>query len=93
MWKIQRVTENGSTVWRICGRIEVEGLAELKDTVSCEESAYEKVVLDLQEVRLVDQQAVTFLATCEANGAQLRNCPSYIREWIQREKPVQRLED
>jgi anti-anti-sigma regulatory factor len=93
MWKIQKVAENGSTVWRICGRIEVEGLAELRDTVSCQESAYEKVVLDLQEVWLVDQQAVTFLAACEAKGAQLRNCPSYIREWIQREKAAQSSRD
>jgi len=36
----------------------------------------------LKDVRLVDQDAVTFLAECEASGARLRNCPAYIRNWI-----------
>jgi predicted metal-binding protein len=40
------------------------------------------ITLDLQEVRLVDREAVRFLAACEARGVKLRNCPPYIREWI-----------
>jgi hypothetical protein len=39
-------------------------------------------VLDLQEVQLVDHDAVRFLAGCEADGTQLEHCPAYIREWI-----------
>jgi hypothetical protein len=38
--------------------------------------------LDLNEVKLVDQDAVTFLASREAGGLKLRNCPAYIAEWI-----------
>jgi hypothetical protein len=41
------------------------------------------MALDLEEVKLVDREAVRFLAACEARGIQLRNCPSYIREWIE----------
>jgi len=29
---------------------------------------------------------VRFLALCESNGIELRNCPLYMREWIFREK-------
>jgi hypothetical protein len=40
------------------------------------------ITLDLEEVRLVDREAVRFLAACEARGIKLKNCSSYIREWI-----------
>ncbi len=73
-------------VLSVSGRIEAEELSELQNAVSSEETAPQKVELDLENVRLVDQQAVTFLARCEVNGTRIRNCPSYIREWIEREK-------
>jgi len=38
--------------------------------------------LDLREVKLADRDAVRFLARCEADGIQLKNCPPYVREWI-----------
>ncbi len=41
------------------------------------------ITLDLQEVRLVDREAVKFLAACETRGITLRGCPPYIREWIE----------
>ena len=41
------------------------------------------ITFDLQEVRLVDREAVRFLASCESRGIKLRNCPPYIREWIE----------
>jgi len=42
--------------------------------------------LDLEEVKLVDQDAVRFLARCEAAGARLEGCAPYVREWITREE-------
>jgi hypothetical protein len=41
----------------------------------------------LKEVKLVDRDALRFLACCKANGTQLENCLAYIREWIVREGP------
>lgn len=76
-------------VLNISGRIEAEELLELQKAVSSEEAASERLELDLEHVRLVDQQAVTFFACCEASGTRLRNCPPYIREWIARERSVQ----
>jgi hypothetical protein len=42
------------------------------------------VALDLEEVTLVDREAVKFLATLDARGVGLRNCPWFIREWMRR---------
>ena len=41
--------------------------------------------IDLKQVVLADREAVRFLAACELNGTELRNCPAYIREWVTRE--------
>ena len=42
------------------------------------------VVLDLEEVTLVDREAVKFLATLDSRGVGLRNCPGFIREWMRK---------
>ena len=44
------------------------------------------VALDLVELELVDRDAVSLLASIEANSIELRHCPAYIREWIARER-------
>ena len=44
----------------------------------------EPVALDLGEVTLVDREAVKFLATIDARGVGLRNCPGFIREWMRK---------
>src|SRR5205809_90702 len=44
------------------------------------------VVLDLKDVSVVDRAGVLLLARSEARGSTLLNCPSYVREWIQRER-------
>jgi hypothetical protein len=40
------------------------------------------VALDLQQVRLVDLDAVRFLAVAERRGVQLRHVPPFVRAWI-----------
>ena len=42
------------------------------------------VALDLGEVALADREAVRFLATLDARGVGLRNCPGFIREWMRK---------
>ena len=69
----------------LSGRIEAEYLSELRRLVEGEERR-RRLTLDLGEVKLVDRDAVTFLAQCEAAGATLENCPVYVREWITRER-------
>ena len=81
MLKIQRSAKNQNVRFALSGRIEREHVAELQRLIA-EEAQGGAITLDLQEVRLVDREAVEFLARSEANGVRLRNCPTYLREWI-----------
>ena len=58
-------------------------VAELKELFDTD---YRSIILDLQEMRLADRDAVKFLRDCEADGMKLENCPEYVREWMEREK-------
>ena len=84
--KIVRSAEDGWVVFTLSGRIELEHVGELRNLVDFA-AAKNTVVLDLNEVRLVDREAVQFLARCEAEGVELDNCPPYIRELIEKERP------
>jgi hypothetical protein len=86
MLKIQKSAKAEVVTFTLSGRIKTEELAELKRLFDAEGQDH-RIVLDLNEVKLVDRDAVRFLARCEANGAQLENCPAYIREWIVKEGP------
>ena len=44
------------------------------------------VALDLDEVDLVDIEAVRFLVACEAQGVEVVNCAPYVREWMFQER-------
>lgn len=84
MLKIQRST-NGRVAFKLSGRIETEDIKELRELLALE-IAGQQLVLDLRDVTLVNQDAVEFLTTCEADSIMLDNCPDYIRQWIEREK-------
>lgn len=84
MLKIQR-SSNGGVVFTLIGRIEIEHVAELQRLFSLE-NADHRIALNLQDVTLIDRDAVKFLARCEAENIRLDNCPGYIRVSIDREK-------
>ena len=67
----------------ISGRITAQDVDMLRGLLERERSA---VAIDLKNVLLADREAVKLLAVRESNGAELRNCPAYIREWITRER-------
>jgi len=60
-----------------------EHLPELEKQIRDRES---KIVLDLEELNLVDVEAVRFLGMCEKQGVTLLNCSAYIRDWIGKER-------
>jgi len=68
-------------IFALSGRIEEKDLSELQKLLDAEAEPV-NMTLDLEEVRLVDREAVRFLAVCESREIKLKNCPSYIREWI-----------
>jgi hypothetical protein len=69
----------------LSGRIDAEHLSDLRRLIEGEDPQG-RLTLDLEEVKLVDQDAVRFLARCEAAGATLEGCAAYVREWITRER-------
>jgi hypothetical protein len=81
MLKIRRSEDSGLVVFTLSGRVEEKDVAELQELLQAEAEGLE-ITLDLGEVRLVDREAVRFLAACEVRRIKLKNCPSYIREWI-----------
>jgi anti-anti-sigma regulatory factor len=84
MLKITRAA-NGEVVFTLSGRMGAENIGESETLLSAEESG-RRVILDLKDLTLVDQDAVTFLRRCEADNITLKHCPAYIREWITRER-------
>jgi anti-anti-sigma regulatory factor len=77
------VSGDNLIVLRISGRITGENVDMLRDLLGQERDT---VAIDLKDVLLVDREAVKLLASSEADGIELRNCPAYIREWVAREK-------
>jgi hypothetical protein len=90
MLKITRAA-NGEVVLKLSGRMDAENIDELENLFSAETSG-RRVVLDLKDLMLVDQDTVSFLRRCEADNIHLKNCPAYIREWILREQKRRRGE-
>ena len=70
-------------VLRISGRMTQDDIPVLRAAIDQERGA---LTIDLTEVGLVDRDTVTLLASNEGRGIELRNCPPYIREWVDRER-------
>jgi len=85
MLRIVRSQDAGTTTLTVSGRIGVEQLPGLRQSV--DEERGRDVVLDLVEVGLVDVEAVRFLMQCETQGVRILRCPAYVREWMARESP------
>ena len=82
-FKIEKYRNEHGTTIRLIGRMRAEHLSELEKQIKESES---KIVLDLEELDLVDVEAVRFLGTCETQGVTLLNCSAYIRDWIGKER-------
>jgi anti-anti-sigma regulatory factor len=85
MLKITRAAD-GQVAFTLIGQMDAENVGELEKLIGAEASN-RRIVLDLGDLTLVDQDVVSFFKRCEASGIQLKNCPAYIREWITGERP------
>ena len=81
--RIERSARERFTIFTLSGRMETEHVVELKQLFDHD---YRNIILDLQDLRLADRDAVRFLMGCEKDGMALQNCPAYVREWMDREK-------
>ena len=84
MLRIQR-SANGEVVFTLSGQMDEEPIAELETLINSEANG-RPIVLDLKDLTLVNEDAITFLERCESNSITLENCPPYIREWIKRQR-------
>jgi hypothetical protein len=83
MIRIEKSEGRDLVMLTLSGRIQAEDLPELKRVM---ESYSKPVVFNLTGVKLVDRDAVRFLADFETHHGRITSCPSYIREWIRRER-------
>jgi len=77
--RIEPAPNDSPTLLKLVGRIASPDVQELKALIA---EMPNPVALDLQEVKLVDLDAVRFLAAVERGGLELRNLPPYVREWV-----------
>jgi hypothetical protein len=84
MLRIER-SANGQVVFTLSGRMQTEDIEQVRQLLVVETPG-RPVMFDLRDVMLVNQDAVTFLADCEAKGIKLESCPLHIRNWIDQEK-------
>jgi anti-anti-sigma regulatory factor len=82
-FRIDRVSGNGLIVLLLSGKLTGEHVDTLRNVLRQESSA---LAIDLKDVSLVDRDAVQLLAVAEYNGTELRNCPKYVREWVNRDR-------
>ena len=81
--RIETAPGHQRTTIKLIGRIQTGHLSELRAQL---DAIGGSIVVDLGDVSLVNLDVVQFLSTCESQGIQLVNCPTYIRKWIDREK-------
>jgi anti-anti-sigma regulatory factor len=67
--------------------MDLEHVARLQELLANEPGT--RVTLDLKEVTFADRAAVQFLASAEAAGIRIVNCPRYVRSWIAAETESQ----
>jgi hypothetical protein len=68
---------------RLSGELRSEQLSDVRTEIQRDG---QQVTLDLDELNLLDLDAVRFLNACEAQNVQLVNCSPYVREWMSQER-------
>jgi hypothetical protein len=81
--------EWGEGQMRLSGELRSEHLDQVQAELERHGST---LALDLEELDLVDVEAIRFFNACEAKGISVSHCSPYIRAWMsrERERPVAR---
>jgi len=81
-----RIDRVGERV-RLSGDLRYEHLHQVKTEM---DQCGSLSVLDLEEVDLVDVEAIHFLNSCQARGVSVLNASAYIKAWMaqERERPA-----
>jgi hypothetical protein len=73
----------GVVVFGVSGHIQSEHVSIIEELIAREGG---QIAIDLSELTLVDRDVVSYLADCEMRGIELRNCPPFLKEWLNREQ-------
>ena len=79
-YRIHWSTRPDASIFALSGLLDGEHAAQLEELLASATGG--RIVLDLKDVTLVDRAAVLFLARTEMAGAEIVNCPEYVRSWI-----------
>ena len=79
-YRIQQSVQDGASVFLLSGVLDTEHVARLEELLAT--AANGRIVFDLKDITLVDRAAVQFLGRLELAGAEIVNCPEYVRSWI-----------
>jgi len=82
-WKIEKHPQGQVMTIRLIGRMQVQHLQHLERLI---DESGPAVALDLEELALVDLEAVAFLGRCQEAGVPLLHCSQYISDWIGKER-------
>ena len=80
--RIERIPGLHKVRLRLSGQFRSHHLDQLKDEIS----RGEPMALDLEDVDLVDIEAIRFLNAREDEGISVLHCSPYIQEWMSRER-------
>ena len=80
--KIERISGKRRARLRLSGAFRSDHLGQVKAEIN----RGGPVALDLEEVDLVDVEAVRFLNAREDEGISVLHCSPYIRQWMLRER-------
>ena len=72
---------------RLSGEFRSEHVHQVKTEI---DECGSPTVLDLEEVDLIDVEAIHFLNSCEEQGVSVLNASAYIKKWMvqERERPA-----
>ncbi|MGD9627626.1 MAG: STAS domain-containing protein [Pyrinomonadaceae bacterium] len=83
-FRIQTTVNKETVTFKVSGRLDVDGIAELKRMLEGYREE-DRLVLDLEDLGLVDRFVIRSLTAFEVAGVRLVNCPPYVRDWILRD--------
>ena len=78
--RIRRSARIDGVALALSGELCGDDVVELDAVIEREELG--GVVLDLTELTLVNRDGIDFIRRALAGGAEIVNCPHYIRRWI-----------
>ena len=83
MLRIEKQVEGCATRLKLSGRFRSDLISFVRSAMN---NGCARKILDLEDVTLVDIEVVRFLNRCNDEGIEVVHCPSYIREWMLRER-------